>query len=150
MTESDLTQKELAQEPLLAEYGTLRKEIEDALSEISAIERYALIGAATVWTWLLTNSNAMQPAASQLAWCIPVVLAIFGGLKSLGLFMHVTVVGKYIEKHLESRLNLGWQAYFKNKFGIRFVISCVFWVALFVVALVVALSATKIGLAVSE
>ena len=139
----ELVKDEMEQKALLAEYGTLRKEIEQGLSATFSIERYVILGVFGVWAWLLLHTDKITGVVSYLAWCLPIPLVFFGALKSIGLFAHVNIVGNYIQERLEIKLGLGWQQYFKQHFGPVAVISIVFWIFLLVATIAAAVTVAK-------
>ncbi|WNB74037.1 hypothetical protein [Methylomonas koyamae] len=108
MTEEFLHQKE--------EYLTLRKEVENALSDISTIERNCLLAISAVYVWLFSQSLPIT-LDKKIGWAVPVFLAIFSALRCYSIGKHLVTIGRYIEGIEEinkpgGETNIGWETYF--------------------------------------
>lgn len=123
----------------LAEYESLRKEMEAAILETRTLERYALVGTGGVWAWLATNSSH----ASKIAWAIPILFALFGGLRAWSMMRSVWRATRYVaklEEYFAAEGVGGWEHYLKTADirGYNFQLIAVFWLALAVITIAVA------------
>ncbi len=111
MAEEFLHQKE--------EYLALRKEVENALSDISTIERNCLLAISAVYVWLLSQ-NLSIALDKKTGWAVPVFLAIFSALRCYSIGEHLGIIGSYV-KGIETinkpggETNIGWEMYFELK-----------------------------------
>lgn len=104
------------------EYLSLRREIENYLAELASLERNCVIAVATAYTWIATTTT-LQTSFARIAWFIPVLLPLFGGLRSCTIGKHLRVIGIYI-RLIETKIlscsdhkqRCGWEHYFK-KYG---------------------------------
>jgi len=93
-----------------AEFDALRKEIDAAVQEARALDRYALVAVGGIFAWLAIHAARVP----SLAWWIPVLLAFLGFLRSMALLYSINRAGEYIwtlEAALCSAPPLGWQHY---------------------------------------
>ena len=94
----------------MAEYATLRKEIEGYLQELRTLDRNVVIGVAATWAWLATYHEAtLGPTHWRLAWLIPFFLVLLAWLRSFVIFRSLRCLGAYIKNHLQEELPLGWE-----------------------------------------
>ncbi len=113
----------------MREYESLRKEIEQDIQELRAVERYAVLGTAAIWTWLASTTNL--PVIFRLAWWIPLFLVILAGIRAFAIWQMMKLAALYI-KQLEERLGVeGWETYSGRVKGIvvRYS-SLLFWLIL--------------------
>lgn len=100
------------------EYATLRKEVENCMSELGTLEKAVVGGVAALFAWAAKDgANAGHLAA--VAWMVPTALALYGGLKAKAIGSHLEVLGDYLRKIEEAELPTdakakGWQKYFKE------------------------------------
>lgn len=85
---------------MLAEYGSLRKEIATYVQDTRNLEKYAVGGTAAVWAWLVVHRSDIS-GWMTLGWFIPLLFPIFDGWRSLTLYHHVREIGKYIQTKVE-------------------------------------------------
>jgi hypothetical protein len=110
MAEEFLHQKE--------EYLSLRKEVENALSDISTIERNCVLAISAVYVWLLSQSS-LTAFDNKIGWAIPIFLAIFSALRCFSIGTHLDTIGSYI-REIEAinkpagETHKGWETYFNN------------------------------------
>ena len=123
------------QQAALAEYGTLRTEIEGFLKHIGLTEQAVLVGIAGVWAWLAINATSLDSEHFHLAWAIPFFLVCFGAARSSALYTHVTIVGKYIKENIEPKLGMGWEQFPERKKGFVVWFTTGYWVILGIVTL---------------
>ena len=84
------------------EYGKLRGELESHVEETLRLERYAVVGIAAVFAWLLKEIE--HPGSMTIwAWYVPVMLPLVGGLRSFLLYQHIGLIAEYLSK-LETAL----------------------------------------------
>jgi hypothetical protein len=91
----------------LQEYTALRKEADDTVAGIWALERYALLVTGTVYSWFASSSVPIPP----WAWAIPFAVNCLGGLRAWGLFNRLLTIDEYLKK-LETMLaapGMGWE-----------------------------------------
>jgi hypothetical protein len=94
----------------MAEYATLRKEIEGYLQELRTLDRNVIIGVAATWAWLATyHEERLGTTHWRLAWLIPFFLVLLGWLRSFVIYRHFRCLGEYIKNNLQSKLPLGWE-----------------------------------------
>lgn len=100
---------------LLHEYDSLRKEIEQDKGEMRAVERYAVLGTAAIWTWLTSMTNL--PTVYRLAWWLPFFLVVLAGLRVYTTWELMKLKGRYI-KSCEQRLGVqGWEHFLDRQEG---------------------------------
>lgn len=118
-------------EPLaLAEFNVVRDLIKEGLREIWAMERYALIGVAVFWAWLLAQPE-WRPWM-ELAKYVPVVLAGLAGLRCAAAYRSVKRLADYVHDKIEKPWGLGWEHFLReHPPGLLHVIAF-FWIALVV------------------
>jgi hypothetical protein len=85
----------------------LKKEIESAVQETRALERYTLVGTAVVWAFLVKEA---YPRAPDVFWWIPFVLSILAGLRVLALYVGIAPRASYLKKIEEMGLHSGGPA----------------------------------------
>jgi hypothetical protein len=131
-----------SQEVVLDQYRMLRAEVMSLIDETRKIEVYALGGIGAFYAWLVSSTTAKD----GLIWYLPTALAVFGGMRSLGLFVRLGDISRYMQD-IEAKwsslglLDNGWETYFSkderrwpkvpgfykaNKFPLSFV-TTVFW-----------------------
>ncbi len=79
------------------EYLTLRKEVEASVSELATLERQCILSIAAVYAWLVTAGIKVGVVA-DLAWSIPLIISIFGALRSLSAGQHLQRLSRYIQE----------------------------------------------------
>jgi hypothetical protein len=124
--ESTTTAMDRKQDAVLTEqYRMLREEVMILIDETRKIETYVIGGIAAYYGWLVTNSVASQPV-----WFVATALALFGGFRSLGLFVRVGDIARYLREieahwgHPVGNLRLpGWERHFlhNNTFPLSWV-----------------------------
>jgi hypothetical protein len=124
------------------EYLALRKEVENALADLSSLERNCVLAMSAVYAWLISKgfSAGMD---GVLGWGIPLLLSLFGALRCYSINRHLGTMGAYIAK-IEA-INkpggeewVGWETFFRNTGGgIQTTIRMWFWGVLITFALVV-------------
>lgn len=81
----------------------LKKEIESAVQETRALERYALVGTALVWAFLLRDVCQCPP---RVLWWIPCVLSVVAALRVharyLGMAPRTTYLSKIEKRGFQS------------------------------------------------
>lgn len=88
----------------IEEYKALRSEIDYYIGELRSQERYAVIAAGFVWSWLITNNRH-----EVFLWSAPVLLMIAIVVRSYGMSEHIKVISKHI-KLIEETFNVtGWE-----------------------------------------
>jgi len=82
----------------IKEYDALRKEILWMLQDSRAVERYVVIAVGVLWAYLIKSTDQLNHAnLARLAWFLPVVFSILGGLRSLALSEKFKQIGEYIK-----------------------------------------------------
>lgn len=126
------------------EYLTLRKEIEDSVLELATLERQCVLATAGVYTWLAT-SGLKGEVVTHLAWSIPVIISIFGALRSLSAGQHLRRLSCYIkeierEVAQENKYATGWEHFHSEatKSNFRTKVRFAAWLTLIALTLVVA------------
>ena len=106
------------------EYATLRKEVENCMTELGTLEKTVVGGVAAIFAWVAKDGGDHNQIAA-LAWLVPSVIALYGGLKAKATEAHLKVLGDYLRKIEVAQLSTdskveGWQEYFeKNSPGKR-------------------------------
>ncbi|MGH7515604.1 MAG: hypothetical protein ACREOQ_22095 [Gemmatimonadales bacterium] len=93
----------------------LKKEIESAVHETRALERYTLVGTAVVWAFLVKDA---YPRAPDVLWWIPFVLSILAGLRVLALYVGIAPRASYL-KEIEKMAShsggpAGWEQHWEG------------------------------------
>lgn len=117
------------------EYSTLRKEMDTQMAELALIERNCILAVAAVYVWLVGGGAGSSLA--KAGWYIPVLFAVFGGLRSLSVGLHIFTVGKYIylveSAYLtDPALPRGWEHFLaapEQRRRIRTGITVLFWLS---------------------
>jgi hypothetical protein len=129
----------MSTEFLQEEYKLLRHELEGHVEETLRLERYAVIGVAAVFAWLLAE---LEQEITPWAWYVPVILPLIGGVRSLLLYRHVGLIARYLSRleveiyadrnrgRDEERI-LGWERFLtprRRKY--RGALATIIWIAL--------------------
>jgi hypothetical protein len=99
------------------EYATLRKEVENCMTELATLEKACVGGVAAISAWVAKDSGTYHGFA-KLAWLVPSIIPIYGALKAKAIASHLNVLGDYLRKIEEANLTSeskveGWQKYFE-------------------------------------
>lgn len=88
----------------IEEYKALRAEIDYYIAELRSQERYAVIAAGFVWSWLITNGRR-----EVFLWSAPVLLMVAIVVRSYGMSEHIKVISRHI-KRIEQNFDVkGWE-----------------------------------------
>ncbi|GAA0548653.1 hypothetical protein GCM10009098_15320 [Rheinheimera aquimaris] len=103
------------------EYLSLRKEIENSLSDLSTLEKNSLLGIAAVYSWL-ASQECLLPFFAYVAAGVPFFISIFGALRAYSVNKHLGIIGAYINRievvtHPGDAEYAGWEHFFKSKGG---------------------------------
>lgn len=112
----------------LEEYKQLRSEVLSLLGRIELIFRSAIIGAAAIFSWMVSNSLGvgadisrvclkLPPQLLLLGWLIAPIFVMCAGWMAFTISKRVKEIGGYL-RELELALgcpSLGWEAYLKHK-----------------------------------
>lgn len=108
---------------LLTEYAHLRSEVVDAVKEVPANEKWALLTSGAFWGWLASLCNRADLVS--VVWWVPAALTVLFFLRWRALENKFEAFGKYllrVEKGLELD-GYGWEhhinASVKNRFRIN-------------------------------
>lgn len=101
------------------EYATLRKEVESCMAELSSLEKTVVGSVATIFAWV-AKDGANAGHLAGLAWLVPTVIALYGGLKAKAIASHLKVLGGYLREIESAQLPQsskvqGWHRYFEEK-----------------------------------
>jgi hypothetical protein len=126
------------------EHAALREEILFLIKQSYITENSVVLGTAALYAWVFTNSSLEIP---RVVWWIPVLVAILGGIREIGIRSRVAQIGRYImgiEKNLRSESKLGWEHYLANvrknvKGKILGITSGLFWGAFLVTTVIIAI-----------
>lgn len=94
---------------LLAEFESLRREIEQELKELESYTPYSLFASAAIWTWLLSEKG--QFANTLVCW-FPALLTVLFFIENVTVLGDMKHVGDYIariEEALSLPTDLGWE-----------------------------------------
>jgi hypothetical protein len=133
-----------------AEYATLRKEVESCMSELGTLEKTVVGGVAAIFAWA-AKDGSMSGQLAAVAWMVPSVIALYGGLKAKAIASHLEVLGSYLREIEKTQIQQnskvqGWQKYFKeNGSGKRTQITKEAWIGFFILTVITSV----IGLAKS-
>jgi hypothetical protein len=114
------------------EFLSLRKEVENALADLSSLERNCVLAMSAVYAWLISQAS-LGGLDKRIGWGIPVLLSVFSALRGYSLNRHLGVIGSYI-RNIE-KLNkpggadaIGWETFFQETGrGIQTKIRIWFW-----------------------
>jgi hypothetical protein len=106
-----------AQESLLVkEFESLRAKMDQVIAEYRALERYAVLGTAAVYSFGFTSSAQTY---RNLIFLVPILLVIAGMVRALALRKYIHTIGGYImevEKEVYgSQGNLGYERFLSNR-----------------------------------
>lgn len=103
----------LAQE----EYLALRKEVEAHTKELATLEKACIVGVVAVFAWLSTLPEGVDPVLAAIAWLAPVLMPLYGALKSSALRSRLSLLSEHLEAI--ERLHLpggqGWHALLRTR-----------------------------------
>jgi hypothetical protein len=102
---------------LLAEFQSLRKEIDLQIAERRKIESQVVLGVAAVYSWLLTRDASLDPSLIKAGFILPVVVTLLGFVRWSALMMTVMNLGKYLHQ-VEGILGHetdGWERFLRQK-----------------------------------
>lgn len=103
------------EEILLDHYRMLRTEIESLIGETRKMEVQVLGAIAVLYGWLATH-----PEISHNVWYLATLLALFGGVRSVGLFIRMGDISAYMretEQHWSTYvMKYGWKGW-ETHFG---------------------------------
>lgn len=126
---------------LKEEYLTLRKEIEAAILELGQLERNCVIAVAVAFTWVATQT--LKHEIAQVAWLAPLLIPLYGAIRSRAIRKHLVVMANYIKTIEEVAIPddvgvVGWEHYLEaNNPGALSAASKQLWVALLLLSLLV-------------
>jgi hypothetical protein len=112
------------------EYHALREEIAASVAETRMLERYAVVGSATVWAWILVQTH--QHGWIDIAKILPVVLTCFAAFRAWAVFVSLMHIAQYIRTLEDSgRYGICWETFLRKKHRYILLLSAiVFWAAL--------------------
>lgn len=127
----------------LEEFKQLKGEIAVLLGRIDTLARYALLVAATVFSWLTTQGIGVAPDGAwcnkvplrifRQAWWIPLAFSALSGMAAVLALCRAMQMGAYIKK-IEQRMaahGLGWEHSLEKKTSVLTLAGVVFWAILF-------------------
>lgn len=121
------------------EYLSLRKEVENCILAISAIERNCLIAVSAIYVWLVTAP--IKGSLLFIGWGVPLFVIVFSGLRVASLGNHVVIVGEYLQKieryYYENEPDLGWETFFRKKMRYQGKVRVMFWSSFAVMSFVI-------------
>ena len=128
----------------ISEHASLREEILYLIKQSYATENAVVLGTAALYTWAFTNTSA---EISRIVWWLPVLVAILGGIREIGIRSRVAHIGRYlmvVEKALRPESELGWEHYLADvrksmKGRILGITSGLFWGAFLIITVVIAI-----------
>jgi hypothetical protein len=119
--------KDLHEAARLKEYETLHRNMEQTIEELSKIERWVVVGVASVWAFLATHTAApalgakgspdalnIDKAHLDIAWGIPFLLVLAGAIKCASLFFDFGRTGSYLYHEVEPELGLHWEMHCRS------------------------------------
>ena len=97
------------------EYASLRKEVESCMSDLGALEKAVVGGIAVIFAWV-AKDGASAGVIAAIAWLIPSVIALYGGLKAKAIASHLAVLSGYLRTIEDAQLPEGakvegWEKY---------------------------------------
>jgi hypothetical protein len=130
-----------------SEHRILLARIDSDILETRQIERYVVMAAACVYTWLATASNA-APINADWAWWIPFGLTGLGVVRCLAILARINAVVDYvklIERRFAKAQGLpGWRSYFdQHRRGKVTVAVCLSWFLLLMATLATPILITR-------
>lgn len=131
MSDMLIVPQDAIDEAILEQYKMLRTEVIDLVKETRSLEVLVVGAIAALFAWLVT-----QRKTDLRLWFLAPVLALFGGLRALGLYVRIGDIAGYMKTiELQSAVpNLpGWETYFEknNTFALSW-ITFPFWILLII------------------
>jgi hypothetical protein len=129
VTDFDLTKEE---------FLALRSEATEQVAETRRLEVAAVGGAAAIYAWLATQ----QPTygIKEVAWLLPILLSLFGGLRSYAIHRRITDISVYL-KRIENKvpdtqkLLSGWEHFRESRVRYLAKSALAFWIILLLVCI---------------
>lgn len=117
------------------QYSTLRKEVENCMSELATLEKACIGGVAAIFAWVAKDSGSYV-GFEKFAWLVPSIIPMYGALKAQAIAAHLDVLGKFLGKIEVAQLPQnpkveGWQEYFErdSSYGVRTRVARSAWLA---------------------
>lgn len=118
------------------EFLALRNEGDAQVAETRRLEMAAVGGAAAIYAWLATH----QPiyGIGRWAWLLPLLLPIFGGLRSFAIYRRISDIGAYLKKIEDQlpetqKLARGWENFLASRKKYLAKSAWAFWIALLLI-----------------
>lgn len=122
------------------EYKQMKTEVSTMMARIETLTRLSLLGAAAVFSWLLTQGFGpgqgggwclkLPTQILEVAWYIPAWLVLVASVVALGSYIRGQQMSEYIRKELEPKLagsGQGWETRLKPTFPLLFLIGLIYW-----------------------
>lgn len=101
----------MSNEFLIKEFEMLRKKMDECVAEFRALERYAILASAAVYSFAFTSTG--MPYKNLIFW-IPLLIALLGALRAWALSKYIGLIGSYIaelEVKSNAMVGLGYEQY---------------------------------------
>lgn len=127
------------------EFDALRREVDWTMKDSRLVERNVIVAIGIFWGFLLKEKDIhLAPEVRHAAWCVPVLFAVVGGLRSLAISLKLNLIGSYvdtIEKYMRKKSEpdgspVGWETFQKGKTRWITASACGLWIVLIVVTVV--------------
>jgi hypothetical protein len=119
-------------------------EIAESVKETRLLERYAVIGTAAYWSFLIKDGRVPLTVQNYLEWAvIPALFAVLGGARSLALLWRVMMIGAFLRGIETSADYPGWETFLhplNGKHSKPFLTTAlIIWICILLTALLVPL-----------
>jgi hypothetical protein len=98
------------------EYVALHEQIRGSMAELARLELACVLGIAALFAWLVRGAGDYV-GYQALVWFVPIVIPVYGLLKSWAVRARLTLLGNYLAK-LEGSASPGeerWQTYLERE-----------------------------------
>jgi len=115
----------------IKEYESLRQEGQATVAETRLVERYAVVGSAGFWTWLLSQNHWL--AIMEKAKWVPLALCVLAGLRCLALLAALVKIADYtrlVESYWGTKDAFWWERYIAPRRWYLTASAACIWIAL--------------------
>ena len=111
--------RQCSREFTVAEYNTLRKEIEIHIADRSRVESQVYIGVFAIYGWLSVNVEKLEGIYERIGLGLPIAIVVLGFIRWWGIHSRTILIGTYIKDRIEILYPadgaVGWETYLSGE-----------------------------------